>query len=268
MRDGIGVLAKLRASAGFVRIVRNWPDHYLATHGRRRPARLTYQLRNGLLLEARPRTLDVAVLKDVFWHQVYTPPGFAIGENETVLDVGAHIGAFAACAARAAPGVKVLAFEPSPENFALLASNMARNGLANVKLFPQALSGGAGPRELHLSRSPAGHSLHIAEPGAEHVSVPSLSLADVFEAHALQAVDLLKMDCEGAEYEILDAAMPAPLDRVRRIAMEAHTLDGPRTPARISALLEAQGFVVQSALKGDGTAMIWAKRPPAVLALP
>src|SRR5829696_5865389 len=99
MRQSAGTLEKLRASAGFVRIVRNWPAHYAATHLVRRP-RLTYVLRNGLQLEARPRTLDVAVIKDVFLHEVYAQPGFAVADGEVVVDVGAHIGAFSAQAAR------------------------------------------------------------------------------------------------------------------------------------------------------------------------
>ena len=255
-----GVLAKLRSTAGFVRVVRNWPDHYLATYGAPPPARLTYHLRNGLQLEARPRTLDVAVIKDVFWHQVYAPPGFAIGEGAVVVDIGAHIGAFAASAARAARGVTVLAFEPHPENFALLAGNMARNGLTNVRLSQQVVSGMTGRRDLHVSQNPAGHSLHIVERGRPPIAVSSVTLADVLTQNELAAVDLLKMDCEGAEYEILEAAAPWALDRVRRIAMEAHTLDQLRTPARIAALCEANGFIVRTAAKGDATAMIWATR--------
>lgn len=259
MRHRVGALARLRATAGFIGFVRNWGEHYLATYGRGRPARLTYRLRNGLQLEARPRTLDVAVLKDVFFHRVYTPPGFAIPENAIVLDIGAHIGAFAASAARAARGVTVFAFEPAPENFALLSSNVARNGLSNVRLFPCAVSGVAGPRQLHLSDSPAGHSLHFVGPRGEQLSVPSVTLADILDRHALEAVDLLKMDCEGAEYEIVEAA-PEALRRVRKIAMEAHVLDRSRTPERIATLLEAQGFVVRTGAKGDATAMIWASR--------
>lgn len=261
MRHRVSVLAKLRATAGFVSVVRNWVDHYLATYGRVRPSRLTYHLRNGLQLEARPRTLDVAVLKDVFFHRVYTPPGFAIKDNSIILDVGAHIGAFAASAARAAQGVTVFAFEPAPENFELLSSNMVRNGLSNVRLSGCAVSGVTGERQLHLSDSPAGHSLHIVEPGAGQLCVPSVTLRGILETHALEAVDLLKMDCEGAEYEILEAAVPEALGCVRRIAMEAHSLDRSRTPGRIVALLEAHGFVVRTAAKGDSTAMIWASRP-------
>ena len=254
-----GMLSKLRATAGFVGFVRNWGDHYLATYGSARPSRLVYHLRNGLQLEARPRTLDVAVLKDVFFHRIYTPPGFAIQDNSVILDIGAHIGAFAASAARAAQGVTVFAFEPAPENFELLSSNMALNGLSNVRLSRCAVSGVTGVRQLHLSKSPAGHSIHIVEPGGAQVSVPSVTLAEILDTHVLGAVDLLKMDCEGAEYEILEAA-PEALGRVRKISMEAHILDHSRTPGRVVALLEAQGFVVELGAKDDSTAMIWASR--------
>jgi len=257
-----GALAKLAASAGFVRIVRNWPEHYAATHGRTRPARLVYHLRNGLALEARPRTLDVAVIKDVFWHRVYSPPGFAVEDGAVVVDVGAHIGAFAAFAARAAKDVAVLAFEPHPENFELLTSNLARNGLTQVRAQNCGVAGSKGSRDLHVSTNPAGHSLHIAEPGRnDAMPVPTVTLADVLAMHALPAIDLLKMDCEGAEYEILEAAVPDALRRVRRIAMEAHRLDGSRTPERLASLLESQGFRVRTQSKDDRTAMVWADRP-------
>jgi FkbM family methyltransferase len=256
------MIAKLRATLGFVGFVRNWSDHYLATYGSARPALLTYHLRNGLRLAARPRTLDVAALKDVFYHRVYSPPGFEVEENSIVLDIGAHIGAFAASAARAAPGVTVFAFEPAPDNFALLSRNMVQNGLlSSVKLRQSAVSGAGGPRQLHLWGSPAEYSLHIVRPGSEQLPVPSVTLADILDEHALGTVDLLKMDCEGAEYEILGAAGGEVLGRVRRIAMEAHLLDSSRTPRLLVAFLETQGFVVRTGHEGDVTAMIWASRP-------
>ena len=252
---------KLRATAGFIGCVQNWADHYVATHGRARPARMTYRLRNGLQLEARPRTLDVAVLKDVFVHHVYTPRGFEVAANFIVLDVGAHIGAFAASAARSAPGVMVYAFEPAPENFALLSNNMARNGLSNVVLAQRAVSGARGVRQLHIADSPAEYSLHIVKCGGGQLAVESTTLAEIIAEHGIETVDLLKMDCEGAEYEILEAAASqGALRRVSRVALEAHVLDASRSPSRLVALLAAQGFRVRTGVEGDATSMIWASR--------
>jgi FkbM family methyltransferase len=260
MRHRVGVLDKARATAGFIGFVRNWGSHYWATHGWKRPARLVYRLRNGLLLEARPRTLDVAVLKDVFFHRIYGQHGGSIQDNWVILDIGAHIGAFSASAARAARGVTIYAFEPAPENLELLSSNITRNRLSNVCLSPQAVSGKRGVRQLHLSDSPAGHSLHGSEPADRQLSVESVTLEEILSRHTIEAVDLLKMDCEGAEFEILETASPDTLNRVRRIAMEVHTLDEARTPARLAALLEGQGFCVRLESKNDSTAMIWASR--------
>jgi FkbM family methyltransferase len=260
-RRGLSAFKKLRATMGFIGFVQNWGDHYVATYGSARPALMTYRLRNGLQLEARPRTLDVAVLKDVFSHHVYTPRGFEIEANSIVLDVGAHVGAFAASAARSAAGVTVYAFEPSPENFALLSSNMARNGLSNVLPAQCAVAGGGGVRQLHVSDSPAEHSLHIVKPGAVQLPVSSITLAEIIEQHAIKTIDLLKMDCEGAEYEILEAAVgQGALQRVRRVALEAHVLDASRSPSWLVALLRAQGFHVRAGFEGTATSMIWASR--------
>lgn len=255
-------LRKLGASAAFIRAVRNWPEYYAAAYGIRRGPRITYRLRNGLRFEARPRTLDAAVLKEVFIDEVYTPPGFGIEAGQLVVDVGAHIGLFACYAAIAARDVTVLAFEPCPENFALLTRNVSLNGLANIRVSSSAISGRAGLKELHLSSNPAGHSFHFVEPAQRTLTVPTLALADVLEAHRLAVVDLLKMDCEGDEYEILTSSAGGTLGRVRRIAMEAHRVDHERAPEGIQRFLEEQGFTVRIVAKGDGTAMLWATRSP------
>jgi FkbM family methyltransferase len=260
MRQGVGAIAKLRATAGFVRVVRNWPWHYVVTHVVPRSTPLVYRLRDGVELEGRSRTLDVAVLKDVFVHQIYTPEDFAIRSAWVVVDIGAHIGAFATYAARAADSVAVFAFEPHPENFALLSRNIARNGLSSVRAFPVAVSGSSGDRDLYLSNSHAGHSLRMGSHGDQRLVVPSRSLTDVMADNRLDKVDLVKMDCEGAEYEILEATAPDQLRRIRRIALEAHTVDALHTPGRAVSALENSGFDVQVANKNDGTAMIWAKR--------
>src|SRR5262245_37112358 len=243
-----------------VRTLKNWPTYYAESWGWVRSPTVVYRLRNGLSFEARPRTLDTAVLKDVLVRRVYERPGFTIAPGDTVLDIGAHVGFFAASAARIGPGVRVLAFEPHPENFSLLTANLSRNGLSNVLAIRTGVAAASGVRSLNLPANPAGHSLHFVEAGQSSLSVKTASLDDIVRQHALSEVDLLKLDCEGAEHDILEHAMPDPLSRVRRIAMEVHTVDAERTPESMCRLLEHAGFAVSLGPKGGATRLMWATR--------
>jgi FkbM family methyltransferase len=253
------VLARLRATVGFIRVVRNWPRHYLARRSGA-TATLTYELRNGLRLAMRPGTLDAAVFKEVFVHRLYAPRGFEIGPRDVVVDVGAHIGCFSIFAARAASEGRVLAFEPAPANFALLTHNLELNALRHVEASPQAVSGAAGPRELRLSLNTGGHSFHAIESAApvSVVEVSATTLVDVMRERRLSRIDLLKMDCEGEEYGILESCPDDLLRRIRRLAMEVHDLDETRNAARLARRLTARGLDVRHDAKPDGTSMMWA----------
>ncbi|OFV91550.1 MAG: hypothetical protein A3G76_06975 [Acidobacteria bacterium RIFCSPLOWO2_12_FULL_65_11] len=260
----MGAIRNLRTTWAVIRTVANWPTYYAAASGLIRRPLVVYRLRNGLSFEARPRTLDTAVLKDVFAREVYALPGFEIRTGDVVIDIGAHIGLFAGYAARAAENVTVLAFEPCPANFSLLVRNLSRNALSNVRAFPSAVSASRGVEALHQSSNPAGHSFHFIEAGQPSVSVPTVSLEGIVHQHALRVVNLLKMDCEGAEYEILASSIPEPLGCVRRITMEAHTVDAVRTPEWIRRFLEEQGYAVSSVAKPGGTSLMWATRESGV----
>lgn len=75
------------------------------------------------------------------------------------------------------------------------------------------------------------------------VEVECCTLADVFEQFSLTKIDYLKMDCEGAEYEILESAT-SRLQQIGRISMETHTtLD--RKAEDLEKLLRGHGFEVR-----------------------
>jgi len=58
-------------------------------------------------------------------------------------------------------------------------------------------------------------------------------------------IDLLKLDCEGAEYAILMGASAESLARVQRIIMEYHDLDAEHEHTRLVHFLEGNGFSVR-----------------------
>ena len=131
--------------------------------------------------------------------------------------MGANIGVFTLYAA--ATGGRVYAYEPMPENYEPLLRNLKRNNkLGPVQPFPFGLAGRRERRDLFLAKQDVGHSLIASNPGSDHrLGIECVSLADIFADNAITHCDLLKLDCEGAELEILEAAPPGILRRISRI---------------------------------------------------
>jgi hypothetical protein len=89
---------------------------------------------------------------------------------------------------------------------------------------------------------PGSHSLIVGS-FERTVEVECCTLGDIFERFSLKKIDYLKMDCEGAEYEILENATSL-LRRIRRISMETHTT-ADRRPEDLENLLSGHGFAVR-----------------------
>jgi len=126
-----------------------------------------------------------------------------------VLDIGAHAGYFTRLYSKlVGPDGIVLAFEPDPENFALLAQNTRR--LKNVRLFPVAISDRVGTLDFFESENNTGcHSLIPTGFRPNKISVTATTLDALMDAGELPKVDLIKMDIEGAE--------PIALEGMRRV---------------------------------------------------
>ncbi len=193
--------------------------------------------------------MDIWILKETFLDRFYEKYSAPVEAGWQVLDVGAGLGDFSLFAATAHPSSTVYAFEPFPESIALLRENMLLNGVANVRPFQEAVGAETGTLALDLSGGEPlqlqSHQPEAAELPEAHLVTPSVSLA-----HALARVDggrcdLLKMDCEGAEYPILFNAPDETLQQVDRIVMEYHDNVTAHTHQDLAAFLREKGFRVQ-----------------------
>lgn len=207
---------------------------------------ITLRLRNGLKIQARIASGDPGIVKEIWLCEIYAPFSFMeILDGEVILDVGAHIGAFTLLAASACPSSPIYCYEPMPENYEILLTNLRMNGIQNVKAYPTAISAVSGLRPLHIDETNT-ESHFLQDLGSDGFLVPTLTLAEVFRRHSIKRCGLLKMDCEGSEYEILFEASSAVLSRIGRISLEYHTSARiPRDyPARLVQFLESEGYDV------------------------
>jgi FkbM family methyltransferase len=169
--------------------------------------------------------LDVWTIKETFLDRFYEKHGFAVQPHWQVIDVGAGLGDYTLYAAVTQPDAHIYAFEPYPESFTLMQENLRLNAVTNAQAFDNAIAAASGELILDLSggeplqfQSHAQKAAHIEK----SLSVHAFSLVDALEMLDMESCDLLKMDCEGAEYSILFGTPHSVLERVQRIVLETH----------------------------------------------
>lgn len=129
---------------------------------------------------------------------------FELLVGDVIVDVGAHVGYYTLKASRHAK--TVISVEPSPENFYWLRRNIIENGLRNVISFNVALSNKPGIIRLLLA-SESGQHTTIKSAAANRrncITVKALTLEMLLNDY--EAVDLVKVDVEGAEWDVSESA--------------------------------------------------------------
>jgi FkbM family methyltransferase len=196
---------------------------------------------------------DLYILRENFLYEIYD---FAyesrLGSVATVVDLGANIGLSGLWFQGRFPGARLVCVEPVAENVELLRENARVNGLGWA-VEQAAVAASTGPVTLYpnewWSSSSTTREVSDARTGSRTrlerllqlptTQVHGWSVADLMARHGLDAIDVLKVDVEGAEADVFAGDTPW-LESVRLVVMEVHRkyVD----PAPIVAHLASHGL--------------------------
>lgn len=166
---------------------------------------------------------------------------------KVVFDVGANAGIYSLAALAIQPDAAVHAFEPTPEIASRLRATAKLNGLDHLHVHQTAVSSKNGHAILQRCRGELGinEGMNFIAPdlgdsGAERVR--TVCLDDFCQHHAINRIDLLKLDIQGHELSALEGAKHLIRNgRVEMIFMELNWAQGGGTPCPASQSVRLLG---------------------------
>ncbi len=202
----------------------------------------------------RPKTGDISIANEIFLNTEYEFDYFSNDSKKIAIDVGAHIGLFAITTALKLNKVSVICYEPNKNNFSQLKRNIQLNNLEkNIKTYELAIGATAGTAKFYSRDFSAGYTICF-ELGMDELGdkkykgkVKVASLTEEIERLNIKHVAILKMDCEGAEYEILHNLPEKIYSIIDTLFVECHTLETANvmiTGGRLKEHIENLGFTV------------------------
>lgn len=260
---GIGQIHRAAEVLHCARTVREWRALSLAYAGIRQwPAGKSVRMRDGsgsIVLET---AADVAT----FWSIFFAHPYPVLESDEFILDAGSNIGAFSLYAAGVARRARILAVEPFPATFSRLENVVSQPWIdGRIHAVRAALAGrdGEGTIEAESELGSQFRRMSTVSGRSAGVSVPTVSLQSLMDAHRLDRIDILKMDIEGSEYDVLLSAPDAVLLRISRMCLEYHPqpLKAEHRPEMIIERLSTTGLkLIRHADHGEGYGILQFER--------
>jgi FkbM family methyltransferase len=185
--------------------------------------------------------LDALTIKEVFLDRDYQPQNIS---PKTIIDIGGNIGTTSVFYARRFPRSKILTLEPSAPTFNLMCKNFKLNNCSNVIPMRAAVSAHNGTIKLFSNPASGLSSLFDYRSGTHPEIVPAVNLSKIFSKYKIRQCDLMKLDCEGAEYDILFHCPKVILRQIKNLILEYHEGYTGYTGKDLTGFLTRQGYRV------------------------
>ena len=253
-------MGKISIFLKIIQIVKNWHIVILVYFGFYNKEFFYLYLKNGLKIKLRTRSTDLQAFANVWILKEYEMEGFEIMENDLIIDVGGHIGLFALYASLKCPEGKVISVEPHPQNFSLLKENMNNNNFLKTKIVNKAITNSNKDIELFIdSQDDSAHSIHGT--GKNSIQIKGTTLRDIMQENQVSNCNMLKMDCEGSEFESIESLSDDELLQIEKICLEYHIIDNDSSNLdNLRNRLKKIGYNVNIIPTNDFLGMLYAKK--------
>ena len=219
---------------------------------RRLPRESVVHLRDGKIIHLSSDAADIVTVFLIFAREDYG----GIVPDSCVVDIGANIGVYALYAAFSGARC-VYAYEPSPASYEVLLKNISVNGMESiiqarhVAVVGQARAPVKFPRHSDVMNA----ILPDSSDSEDYDLVEAIPFSDIVSS--LESIDLVKSDCEGAEYDIFLNCDEEDIRKIVEIRMEYHR--GPRD--ELIGRLTGLGYAIRQFMdEGQGGGYLWLRR--------
>jgi len=258
------VINKIKFGINIIKVYKTWVKGFLDYFGVFGKNKIKiHKLRNGGKYFFRTGTSDFGIINEIYVVREYHKLIKYIKDNSVVIDIGSQIGVFSVFAAKLGKNVRVYSYEPFKENYEMFQKNITINNLQdNIKSFQLGIAGKKGGRELLIAEdNTGGHSFYgegkrkiFFKKNNKKIKINTITLKDIFIENKIEECDFLKMDCEGAEYEIIYNTPLKYLKKIKTISMEFHEN---QDILKLKIFLEKKGFNVKLNKLGEGMLYAW-----------
>ena len=255
----LGFFSKIQIFLNSRKIFKNWHIYPKVYWQLGNDKFAVFETTTDLKIKIRVKSTDLMALTNVWMMNEYDVDSFKINQNDIVIDVGAHIGLFSLLVSQFCKTGKIFSFEPIRENFDLLVSNLELNHIQNIFPFNVGVSKNSDGLNLFLDDDQSAHS--IFPNGSKSIAVDSISLQKIFDEKKISACKLLKLDCEGAEYDIIDSLPAEYLDKIQNMAIEYHFADTkPELIKNLITKIKNAGFKIKTVPHYDDMGFLIARK--------
>ena len=192
------------------------------------------------------RTIHFRGVSDIGVVSHFFRPGYRIlpphDRPLRIIDAGADIGDETIRFRHLHPSAEIIALEPAKDNFRLLKMNCRSDPSCN--LLNKGLWGRDGYLSVHRGSGNESFWVSEADDPKREYDVEAVSLPTLLREHGWDAVDILKLDIEGAERNVFEAPDTDWIRRTQVIIVECPDRDAPGTGQRIFAKTAASRFDV------------------------
>lgn len=251
------IITKIKILIKATNVFKNWYLYPLVYFSIIKRNYVIFETYSGLKIKLRTRSTDLMALTNVWLVEEYSGSNFRINANDVIIDIGAHVGLFTLYASQYCKNGTIFCFEPVDENYDILVDNITQNNLKNVKPFKSAVSKSESTITIYRNKDEAGHSMFSFTSHA--LKVDSISLKKIIDENSVNQCNLIKIDCEGAEYEIIESLPLEYFKKISKLIIEYHFADSkPKLVNDLKTKLMTASFKISTVSHSSDMGLLYA----------